>query len=342
MNQYKEFIDKLQQGSIYLFTVLIGDQRGRKIAVQEKELLSGNWKNIWDKDSVSFWYQVIDELQKDCCPYQYSINGLTVFVERVVPEPELFLCGAGHISLEIARLADYLEYKYTVLDEREEFSNLRRFPRAKECICQPFQEALEQWDFSSNGYYIIVTRGHKDDLLCLQQILQHPFTYVGMIGSRKKVAKVMEILKEQGYDDALLHQVHAPIGLPIGGQSPKEIAVSIAAELIQIKNKELPAAYLEREMKAYLLNSEGYVLAKIIAKRGSAPRGIGSWMLVGEHGVQCGSVGGGKIEYEAIVRAKELLKQGGFAIETYRLDTNSAASLGMWCGGEVDILFEVV
>lgn len=338
MNFYHTIIRQMNQGALYLLTIITGPEAGQKMTWQ-------NGRHCYEEPQLeSFWKEAQKQLELTAVPYRFTVEGREIFAERLVEEPELVICGGGHVSLELAALADYLEYSYTVIDDRPEFAGRDRFPRARECICMPFAEALINCSYSANAYYIIVTRGHLHDLECLDLILQKSYGYVGMIGSRAKVRKAMDELLGRGHSQEVLDQVHAPIGLPIGGQSPKEIAVSIIGEIIQHKHQEAPSSYLDYDLRAALERDPPMVLARIIDKRGSAPRGIGSWMLVDADGIAAGTVGGGTIEYEAAKWAAVLLRGAGSeegpAVRTYRLNHDTAASLGMWCGGEVDVFFE--
>lgn len=320
---YEQLLSRLKTGPVWTATVLEGAAAGEKRFWQEEEL----------PDQI----RGMEKSGKVC------LDGETLFVERLSHSPQLVICGGGHISLELALLADYLEYTYTVLDDREEFCNPERFPHASACICRPYAEALTELDFQSpNVYYIIVTRGHLADLECLEAILNRPSGYIGMIGSRGKVAKAMDLMRSKGYSQEQLDQVYAPIGLHIGGQTPKEIAVSIAAQLIQVTNQEWPSGYMELEMIHQLEQVDAGVMATIIDKEGSAPRGCGSRMLVGRDGIICGTIGGGLVEYEAAKKALELIKNAdqNIVLEIYQVNNKSAASLGMWCGGQVEVLFE--
>lgn len=334
---YREAVSRLTGGSVCIATVLEGADAGEKLVWRNDSLLAAA------PAMEPFWEQALGMLNTLGLPGQFEVLGKKLYAERLMQEPELVICGGGHISQELAVLADYLEYPYVVLDDREEFCSRERFPRAALCICGPFADGLTKRDFSGNAYYIIVTRGHRADLECLELILKLPYGYVGMIGSRGKVAKTMAALEAKGFAREVLEAVHAPIGLRIGGQTPKEIAVSIVAQLIQEKNRENPSSYLDRSMVKALLRHEQGILATIIGKRGSAPRGTGSRMLVGREGILCGTIGGGVVEYEAVKKAgllMDVLAEGRIATETYRVNEDSAAALGMWCGGEVDVLFE--
>lgn len=335
--RYREAVSRLSGGSVCMATVLYGADAGKKLVWRNESLLGAS------PAMEPFWEQAMGILNMAALPGQFEVLGKRLYAERLVQEPELVICGGGHISQELAALADYLEYPYVVLDDREEFCNRERFPGAANCICEPFSDGLTKHEFSGNAYYIIVTRGHQADMECLERVLRLPHGYVGMIGSRGKVAKTMAALEAKGFSKEERNSVHAPIGLSIGGQTPKEIAVSIVAELIQEKNRENPASYLDQSMIRALLKNESGILVTIIGKRGSAPRGTGSRMIVGRDGILCGTIGGGVVEYEAAKKAGMLMDtwtEKGIAIETYRVNADSAAALGMWCGGEVDVLFE--
>ena len=153
----------------------------------------------------------------------------------------LILCGGGHVSLQVAQIAQRLDFALAVIDDRPEFANPDRFPMAR-VLCMPFLEALDQLGGGAQDYYVILTRGHVFDRTCLEWVLRHERAYVGMIGSRIKVAAVMTALEEAGWPRSVLEQVYSPIGLEIGAQTPAEIAVSIAAELIQVRARLGPGA----------------------------------------------------------------------------------------------------
>ena len=135
-------------------------------------------------------------------------------------------------------MGQFLDFQVTVMDDREEFANKKLFPKDCEVICDSFENLthyLEECKGEST-YYVVVTRGHKADRQCVEQILKRNYAYLGMIGSKIKVAKTLEILRNEGYTGEQTDSIHAPIGLKIGSQTPEEIAVSIAAEIIQEKN----------------------------------------------------------------------------------------------------------
>lgn len=337
---YKELADCLAQGPVLAATGLAGCLAG------EKAIWRGDTLLYCKEEKRPLWMRMQSEPQflAGGAGAVYVKGEESFFLEEMAAAPEVVICGGGHISLELAALADYLEYPYTVLDDREEFCNEKRFPKAAACICGPFEESLKQLQKQcGNTYYVIVTRGHQADLACLEVILSGYYGYVGMIGSRTKVARSMDTLRKKGFGETVLQSIHAPIGLPIGGQTPKEISVSIVAELIAEKNRKKPASYLERDLIPRILEEDHSVLVTIIEKEGSAPRGTGSRMLVGENGILTGTIGGGMIEYQAEQDAVRMLQSFGetpMQTKHYQVNTNSAASLGMWCGGEVTVMFE--
>ena len=242
----------------------------------------------------------------------------------------LILCGGGHVSLEVAHIARRLEFELVVIDDRPEFASRERFPMAGQVVCAPFLEALDGLGSRESDYYVILTRGHAHDRDCLEHVLRGKYAYAGMIGSRTKVAAVKAALEAAGIARKILDGVHSPIGLSIGAQTPAEIAVSIAAELVRERARRGPAA-------APPAAGEPGVLCTITAKRGSAPRGGGTWMLVRPDGTVLGTIGGGAVEHLAVQEAKALWAHGGGPVRRHYDLTPGAAELGMVCGGDIDV-----
>jgi len=164
-----------------------------------------------------------------------SEDGDILFIESIKPDDVLYLFGAGHISRHVATLAEMVGFTVVVIDDREEFANRKRFPKAKEIIVTPFGTAFDKININSSSYVVIVTRGHAHDRDVLRQALNDPGVYIGMIGSRRKIKIIYRSLMADGISTDQLDQVHSPIGLSIGAQTPEEIAVSIVAELIQVR-----------------------------------------------------------------------------------------------------------
>jgi xanthine dehydrogenase accessory factor len=159
---------------------------------------------------------------------------LEIFVEPILPQPNLYIFGGGHVSSAVARAANAAGFTITVIDDREAFANSERFPMAKE-LYTSYQHAYDKLEPNSASYLLIVTRGHKDDMRVLAWAVRTQARYIGMIGSKRKVLSVYQALEREGYSPSEFERVHAPVGLDIGALTPEEIAISITAELIAVR-----------------------------------------------------------------------------------------------------------
>lgn len=161
-----------------------------------------------------------------------------VFWNRVGEDRrQAIILGGGHISQPLAQILHLLEYAVTVVDDRPEFADFTRFPAGSRVLCRAFSDVWPELSLTPQTALIIVTRGHRHDLECLRQALGSRAGYIGMIGSRRKVAGALTALAQAGSSIEQLSAVHAPIGLDIGAQTPAEIAVSIAAEVVAVFNE---------------------------------------------------------------------------------------------------------
>lgn len=160
---------------------------------------------------------------------------MSVFMEPVLPKPQLLIFGAGHIGLALAQLAEMLNFAVTIVDDRPEFATANRFPHASTIICKNYVDSFSELNFA-DAYIIIVTYKHLHDQDILEECVKHPFAYLGMIGSKTKVAKAFGILKEKGLAQKTINNIHSPVGLNIGANTPEEIAIAIAAEIIAVRN----------------------------------------------------------------------------------------------------------
>jgi xanthine dehydrogenase accessory factor len=158
-----------------------------------------------------------------------------LFVEPVLSIPLLYIFGGGHVSAQIVPLANKVGFKTMVIDDRADFADPARFPKAEGVYCYPFQDVVGRFPVDESSYIIIVTRGHLNDKTVLEQSLRTRARYIGMIGSRRKKAMIYDRLLEEGFTRTDLDRVSSPIGLDIGADTPEEIAVSIVAELIKVR-----------------------------------------------------------------------------------------------------------
>jgi xanthine dehydrogenase accessory factor len=153
----------------------------------------------------------------------------------VLPYPTLFVFGGGHIAVPLCWMAGLAGFRVVVIDDREEFANRARFPRAFGVMAATVSEAFERLSIGNDSYVVAVTRGHLLDEEVVAAALGTAARYIGMIGSRRKVAAVRERLEQAGFPEQELERVQAPIGLAIGAETVEEIAVSIVAELVQVR-----------------------------------------------------------------------------------------------------------
>ncbi len=160
---------------------------------------------------------------------------MDVYIEPVEPDPALYVVGAGHIGYHVARVAHEVGFRVHVIDDREKFANSERFPTAGEIVVDTIPDWLHRADLPSRAFAVIVTRGHRHDLDALRALAPRDLRYVGLIGSRAKIARIFDALRAEGMPAEALQRVHAPIGLDIGAVTPQEIAVSIVSELIAVK-----------------------------------------------------------------------------------------------------------
>lgn len=164
---------------------------------------------------------------------------MEVFIEPVEAAPEVWVFGAGHVGYFVARMARDVGFRVHVIDDREKFASPERFGDGIDVIVDDIPAWLAGHALPPTAYAVIVTRGHRHDLDALRALAGAPLRYLGLIGSRAKVKRIFDALREEGIAPEALAAVHAPIGLDIGAITPQEIAVSILAELIAVKHGKI-------------------------------------------------------------------------------------------------------
>ncbi len=158
-----------------------------------------------------------------------------ILMEPLGIEAEVVIFGAGHVGKALARAAASADFRVTVWDERQEFANSETIPWGKTVAC-PLKEAFEKGvNMHPFSYAVVVTRGHALDGEVVRVLEGKPLAYLGLIGSRRKIASLREKLLNQGVSQSYLDQIFQPVGLPIGAETPEEIAVSILAEIIAVR-----------------------------------------------------------------------------------------------------------
>ena len=163
---------------------------------------------------------------------------MEVFVEPVIPRPLLLIAGGGHISQALALQADLAGFDIMILDDRAEFTNPQLFPESAKTNCDDIAKVISDFDITPDTYIVIVTRGHKHDAETLKTCIHAPAAYIGMIGSKRKVALIRKnFLETDIATEQEFSRVFTPIGLDIGALTVPEIATSIVSQLIAVRRK---------------------------------------------------------------------------------------------------------
>lgn len=277
---------------------------------------------------------------------EFEVEGYS-YTRLFRPPDRLILLGAGHISQALCRLACELGFSVTVVDERAEFANRDRFPGAHTILCDGFLSAIEAAHIRPGDYVAILTRGHRYDADCLRSVLSGQMPrYLGMIGSRKRVAEQLQMLEAEGFSRQALEQVHTPIGLEIGALTVPEIAVSIAAQLIQCRRKDtqrksgssvLTTEDVDLPLLNFLTGKTPKALLIVYESSGSTPAKSGAMMAVDRAGGWAGTIGGGTAEHQAMEAARRLIGTGGSRCFAVSMDNDAAAEEGMACGGNMKV-----
>jgi xanthine dehydrogenase accessory factor len=165
---------------------------------------------------------------------------LKALVEPVGAEEKLIIFGGGHISKALVEFCHRLDFEITITDDREQFTSADRFPAVAHRLAAPFEEQFDKLQIDSNTSLVIVTRGHTHDEICMERALGTPAKYIGLVGSRTKVAVFRAHLREKGFADEQIDRVECPCGLDIGAETPEEIAISIAARLVEVRRRGQP------------------------------------------------------------------------------------------------------
>ena len=336
---YKIINENLQQKSNLLATVLEGEVAGTRDFWVDGELLGYTGTGEVNEELKT---QITETPQSGI----YEIEGQKFFIEHLKRQAHLVICGGGHVSQQVIKLAGKVGFHVTVLEDRPYFADRAREAGADLVLCDAFEKSLQGIAGTPDTYFLVVTRGHRFDRACLEQILKKPYAYVGMMASRGRSALLKKQMAGDGFDRKALDEMHTPVGLSIYAETPEEIAVSIVAELIQIKNQTKKTAGYDSLLMEYLTGvkepGQPKVLATIIARRGSAPRSIGTKMLVLGDGRIIGTIGGGCMESEVQHQCLRLLREENekSRIVCADMTVSQAEDEGMVCGGTIDVFLE--
>ena len=269
--------------------------------------------------------------------------------KRLFQKPtRLIILGCGYVAQALCRFASALEFYVVVTDDRPSFANHGLFPDADEVICDSFENAIDKIKIRETDFVVVVTRGHRHDVLCLRALLdkKKPMpAYVGQIGSKRRVIQLMDALEKEGYERERLDQVYTPIGLSIGAVTPEEIGISILAELIKVRSEKnnrtkdmLDQTNADPVFLEYVENNEEKVIALVVGRSGSAPVKTGAIMAIDRLGKSYGTVGGGCGEHEVTMQARNVFLKKQDRSMLLDLTNDVASDEGMVCGGTMKIM----
>ena len=325
-----------------MITALDKEESGQKLLVSDGAC-------VWSPDRDCSLTRNRDQIIKEAVPGIFEFNGRRYFADSLGSEKHIVICGGGHVSMPVISLGVMMDFKVTVIEDRPQFAENARRQGATNVICDDFMKALSRIEGNEDTYFVIVTRGHRYDKECLEAILPKKNAYIGMIGSRRRVGIVKENLREAGFSQDKLDAVYTPIGLKIGAETPEEIGIAIMGEIIQVKNSRKRSGGfpqpIRRAIQGLTEAEEGCVLATVIARKGSAPREVGTKMLVKKDGSIVGTIGGGCVEGDVITRGRRMLMLADKEPKIITVDLTGsglAEEDGMVCGGILDVLLEWV
>ena len=349
---YGDLIEKVKDGHQCTMVTFLNKEDNQNGIIKEKILLTKDDVSNKTINLSEIIYKNINEAisSEQIKTLNISDNEI-VLIEPYFPKPRLIVFGGGHIAKPLSEFANRVGFSVTVIDDRPFFANTLRFPHAKEVICEDFKKSFELINLREDDFVVIVTRGHRYDGLVLRNVINHKLKYIGMIGSKRRVKGLKEELVSEGYSKEALDNINSPIGLDIYAITPDEIAISIVGELISFKNKRIinnkPMKHSAPEFDVDVLskiNDEDPMpkaLLTILSSKGSVPRKSGAKMIAYLDGRTLGSIGGGCSEADVLNKARSIMGSNGYLIEHVDMTGDVAESLGMVCGGTIEVLIEI-
>ena len=336
---YEILAENLDKRGNLLATVVEGDGCGAKIFFSEGELLGETGAGCFSEEEK----EKLGDVKESGL---LGIGSRTFFAEVLRKPCRLVICGGGHVAQQVIVLAKRVGFQVTVLEDRPFFADQARAAGADEVICDRFDAALERIPGGSDTYFLVVTRGHRYDGVCLEKILRKERAYTGMMASRRRGILLKRQLVGEGLPEAEVEKLKTPVGLDIHAETPEEIAVSIIAEIIAVKNSIKKTSGYDKELLEYLTGKHEncLALATIISRRGSAPREIGTKMLVLPDGRCIGTLGGGCMESRVQHQCLRLLHESIPQCRLIREDMtgNEAEEEGLVCGGTIRVFIETL
>jgi len=339
MEFYKILNELDKEKENIILSVLTGNKIGSKL------LLSGGEK-VYTNDESYDWDNIIPLIPENKKSQVIAFENEKIYVEFIRQSYSVVVCGAGHISMSIIKMCKLLELPVTVIDDRISFTNDAIKAGADNVICESFEKALKNIEGDKGTFFIIVTRGHRYDQTCIKSIIEKENAYIGMIGSKVRVKKVLDYLQDEGISKEKIDKVYTPIGLKIGAETPAEIAIAIMAEIIEVKNKGIGSSTFSKELLNGILD-EKYAhipkaLVTIVSRKGSCPRDVGTKMIVLKDGTMIGTIGGGCVEANIRQTALSCMDNNVNKLVKVDMTGREAEDDGMVCGGIVELFVEPI
>lgn len=227
----------------------LGVLPGRRMLVWAERYDGTLGDQVLDRRTVALAREVLGGAPGGTREVEAGGIACTLYLEAHRPPPELLIVGAGHIARPLCRVGAMLGFRVAVLDDRPEFATSERFPDAERVLRVAFSDPFREVALGAGSHLVLVTRGHRWDYEALRDVLRRPLqpAYVGMVGSRRRVLAALAELAREGIARERLLSVHAPIGLDIGAETPEEIAVAIAAEIVRVRRGGTGVSLRDRE-----------------------------------------------------------------------------------------------
>ena len=215
-NIYRELLEITAQGRFAVLETTITGQRGSIASDMERRIVK------------------LEPPAGQCVRAEVrSVGERTLLREPVFPRERMIVLGGGHIAVPVCEFAAKVGFSVTVCDDRPEFANRERFPLAEQVICDGFQNALRSLHVTPMDYVVVITRGHRYDADCLRVLLAGTMpAYLGLIGSRRRVRGLLNMLQEEGYPQQAMEAICTPIGLPIGAITPGQALVLYDGDVV--------------------------------------------------------------------------------------------------------------
>ncbi len=357
---FSKIAEAIKNGRVWVATCVENESVKWKIVFTADEILHREPEDLNVDEACSLSaapYDSILDLWRTRFNAETLVDGeRLILLESFGQRKHLVICGAGHVALNLIKMAKLVGFNVTSLEDRLVFANMATEAGADEVICDAFDQGLQKVVSTEDTCFVIMTRGHRFDEMCLREIFKKQYAYIGMMGSKGRAINVRRDMEKEGIDKDTLAALHAPIGMEIGAQTPSEIAVSVLGELIHFlrSNDRAIDDGIESVIQGAVDPTQygvGKVMATIVSKRGATPRTVGTKMMVLGTGRIIGTIGGGCAEADVITQARAMIQEerekGPDAVEPRIVNVDLTGAQGfdedaMHCGGIQDVLLELV